>query len=289
MKSLRMHLPAYLFLLPALSLFIFFLFVPILSGLKLSFQKWGYGGAAWVGFGNYEAIFRDPAFWKSLQTTVVYTVFTVFFGIVISLIAAFLMEPITGKLQSFFKAAFYLPSVAPIVIISVLWGWLYNPSFGLLNYLLGQIGLEPVMWLGDPDVALFSIILMTLAVSQGPSILILAAALGGIPKDYQEAARIDGANVLQETFQVKLPLLKPTLLYLAIVNTVGSFQVFAPIYMMTAGGPNGSTTTIGYLIYENGFKKFDFGLASAQAAVLLVLVMIIAVIQYKFLSNDVEY
>ncbi|MCD9025307.1 carbohydrate ABC transporter permease [Cohnella silvisoli] len=289
MKSFRIYLPAYLFLLPALSLFILFMFVPILSGLKLSFQRWSFDGAKWVGFSNYAKIFHDSVFWDSLRTTVVYTVFTVFFGIVISLIIAFLMDPIAGKLQSFFKAAYYLPSVAPIVIISVLWGWLYNPSFGLLNYLLEQIGLEPVLWLGDPNIALYSIIMMTLAVSQGPSILILVAALGGIPKDYQEAATIDGANGLQETFHIKLPLLKPALLYLAIVNTVGSFQVFAPIYMMTGGGPNGSTTTIGFLIYENGFKKFDFGVASAQAVILLILVMIIAVIQFKYLSNDVEY
>lgn len=289
MSRLRPYIPAYLFLLPSSLLFFCFMFLPIFKGVQLSFQKWTLVGYEWVGLANYRKIFVDPAFWKSLSITGVYAIVTVLLGLFISLLVAFLIDPLSGKTQGFFKAAFYLPSVAPIIIVSILWGWLYNPSFGLFNYILEKFHLEPVLWLGDPKIALISIIIMALAVGQGPNILILAASLGGIPKDYQEAAQIDGANFLQEIIHIKIPMLKPTLTYLIVVNTVGSFQVFAPIYLMTSGGPNGSTKTMGFLIYENAFKKFDFGVASAQSVVLLILVMIIAVIQFRSMSSDLEY
>lgn len=289
MSRLRTYIPAYLFLLPSCLLFFCFMFLPIFKGVQLSFQKWTVAGYEWVGLANYQKVFEDPSFWKSLYITGVYALVTVILGLIISLLAAFLIDPLSSKAQGFFKAAFYLPSVAPIVIVSILWGWLYNPSFGLFNYLLAKFHMGPVLWLGDPNIALISIMIMTLAVGQGPNILILAASLGGVPKDYQEAARIDGANLLQEIVYIKIPMLKPTLTYLVVVNTVGSFQVFAPIYLMTSGGPNGSTKTIGFQIYENAFKKFDFGVASAQAVVLLILVMIIAVIQFRSMSSDLEY
>lgn len=289
MYRIRKALPGYLFLLPACLMFAGFMFLPIFKGLQLSFQKWTLNGYEWVGFSNYNQVFGDGFFWKSLWITAVFTVITVVAGLVLSLIAAFMIDPFQQRMQGVFKSAFYLPSVAPIVIVSIIWLWLYHPSFGLLNYLLEFIGVSPVLWLGDPKIALFSIILMTVAVSQGANILILVTSLGGIPKDYQEAARIDGANLWQEMIKIKLPMLKPTLTYLIVVNTVGSFQVFAPIYMLTAGGPNRSTTTIGFLIYENAFKKFDFGVASAQAVVLLVIVMIIAIFQFRTMSEDLEY
>ncbi|WP_409343978.1 carbohydrate ABC transporter permease [Paenibacillus sp. MBLB4367] len=289
MYRLRNALPGYLFLLPSCALFAAFMFMPIARGLQLSFQKWTMSGYEWVGLSNYEKVLGDTFFWKSLWITGLFTVVTVAVGLFLSLAAAFMIDPFKEKVQSAFKAAFYLPSVAPIVIVSILWLWLYHPSFGLLNYLLDSAGLAPVLWLGDPKIALFSIILMTIAVSQGSNILILVTSLGGIPKDYQEAARIDGANIWQEMIRIKLPMLKPTLTYLVVVNTVGSFQVFAPVYMLTSGGPNRATTTLGFLIYENAFKKFDFGVASAQAVVLLVIVMVIAIFQFRSMAGDLEY
>ncbi|MFD2329312.1 carbohydrate ABC transporter permease [Cohnella sp. GCM10020058] len=289
MYRLRKALPGYLFLLPSCVLFAVFMFTPIFRGLQLSFQQWTVSGYEWVGFSNYKTVFSDAFFWKSLGITGIFTVITVAAGLVLSLAAAFAIDPFKEKTQNVFKAAFYLPSVAPIVIVSIIWLWLYHPSFGLLNYLLDLAGLKPVLWLGDPQVALFSIILMTVAVSQGPNILILVTSLGGIPKDYQEAARMDGANLWQEIVHIKLPMLKPTMTYLVVVNTVGSFQVFAPVYMLTSGGPNRATTTIGFLIYENAFKKFDFGIASAQAIVLLAIVMIVAIFQFRTMAGDLEY
>ncbi|MFC5407482.1 carbohydrate ABC transporter permease [Cohnella soli] len=289
MYRFRNALPGYLFLLPSCALFAAFMFMPIFKGFQLSFQKWTISGYEWVGLSNYEKVLSDSVFWKSTSITAQFTVITVVAGLLLSLLAAFMIDPFKEKVQSIFKAAFYLPSVAPIVIVSILWLWLYHPSFGLLNYLLDSAGIAPVMWLGDPKVALISIMLMTIAVSQGSNILILVTSLGGIPKDYQEAARIDGATFWQETVRIKLPMLKPTLTYLIVVNTVGSFQVFAPVYMLTSGGPNRATTTLGFLIYENAFKKFDFGVASAQAVVLLLIVMVIAIFQFRTMAGDLEY
>lgn len=285
----RQWISAYLFLLPAAAFFLVFMYVPIMKALLLSFQEWSLTGTEWVGLDNYRIVLSDPEFYKALKITVIYVVLSVGLGLVVSIFIAMMIDPLTSKLQSFFKASFYLPSVAPIVIVSIVWSWLYNPSFGLLNYLLGEIGLPPVLWLGDPDLAIFSIVAMTLAVGQGPSILILSASLGGIPKDYYEAGRIDGTTGWSEMLHIKLPLLKPALLYLIVVNTVGSFQVFAPIYMLTSGGPNGATSTIGYLIYEKGFKTFAFSIASTQTVLLLIIVLVIAFIQFKWLSSDVEY
>ncbi|RAV22519.1 carbohydrate ABC transporter permease [Paenibacillus contaminans] len=289
MHRLRNVMPAYLFLLPSCLLFAAFMYAPIVKGLQMSFQSWTFDGHEWVGLDNFRKVFGDPVFWRSMRVTVLFTVVTVAAGLFVSLLAAFMIDPFREKVQTFFKAALYLPSVAPIVIVSILWIWMYHPAFGLFNYLLGKVGLGPVLWLGDPGVALVSIMLMTVAVSQGSNILILVTALGGIPKDYQEAGRIDGAGIWQEIVRIKLPMLKPTLTYLIVVNTVASFQVFAPVYMLTSGGPDRATTTIGFLIYENAFKNFDFGVASAQSIVLLIVVMAIAVVQFRLLASDLEY
>jgi len=288
-RTLKSWGSAYLFILPAVSFFILFMYVPIFRGLTLSLQEWSLTGTEWLGLDNYRAVLADDAFYRALWVTVKFTVLTVIPGLVIALFVSMMIDPLSGRTQAFFKAAYYLPNVAPIVIISIIWSWLFNPAFGLLNYLLSLVHIGPVLWLGDPDIAIYSIIGMTLATGQGASILILTAALGGIPKDYYEAAKIDGANFWTEIVRIRIPLLKPALLYLLVVNTVGSFQVFAPIYLMTSGGPDGATRTIGYLIYENGFKSFAYSIAATQTVLLLVIIFIVALVQFKFLSSDVEY
>lgn len=289
MKNLRSWLPGYLFLLPSMCLFLLFMYVPIAKGVVLSFQSWSISGNSWIGFSNYITSFQNPVFMKALGVTFLFTVGNVLLGIGFTVAISLMIDPLSSKLQSFFKAALYLPSVAPVVIVTVIWSWMYDPTFGMFNYLLGQLGFDSVLWLADPNMALISLIIMSVATGLGPGIVILVAALGGIPKDYYEAGKIDGTNAWYEIWHIKLPLAKPALLYLFVVNTVASFQVFAPVYLMTSGGPNGATTTLGFLIYENGFKKFDFGMASAQAVILLLIVMAIAIIQFKWMSSDVEY
>jgi multiple sugar transport system permease protein len=207
----------------------------------------------------------------------------------LALLLAFLVQPLRPRTQTFFKAAFYLPGVVSSVVLALVWAWLYNADFGLLNYLLSLVGVDPGLWLGDRRVALPAIALMTVVSGLGVPLLLLLASMGAIPDTYYEAARIDGAGPVRQFFAVTLPLLKPTLLYLLIVMTIGSFQVFETVYLMTNGGPSYATTTLVFLIYESAFRYYDFGLASAQAVVLFMLVAAMAVVQFTWLGGDVEY
>lgn len=279
-------LAGYLFLLPAFLIFIAFMYIPIINGLLMSFQKFNGKKFSWIGFENFINIFQDLSFWNSVKITVSYAGISVFLSILVSLAAAFAIEPTSEKLQKFFRGAFYLPGVAPGVVMAIVWKWLYDVNFGLLNYLLGILGLPEPMWLCDPATSLLSLILMYLVIGLGPYILILLAGLGAIPSDIYESARIDGANKIREVFFIKIPMLKPTILYLVVVQTINAFQAFVPMYLMTSGGPNGSTTTLGYLIYSTAFTRFEFGKASAQATMLMLIIGIIAVVQFRILTGD---
>jgi len=264
---------------------------PIVRVLQLSFVEYivRNGEQRWTGFNNYERIFSDELFYLALRNTFVYTLLVVPLALLIALGLAYLIHPLGTKAQTFFKAAFYLPGVVSSVVLALVWAWLYSADFGLLNYLLSLVGIDPVLWLGDTRFALPAVALLTIASGLGVPLLLLLAAMGNIPDDYYEAAEIDGANRLRQFWSVTLPLLKPTVLYLLIVMTIGSFQVFDTVYLMTNGGPSYSTTTLVFLIYESAFRFFDFGLASAQAVVLFTLVVVLAIVQFRLLAGDVEY
>lgn len=289
-KGGRWHsvISGYLFLLPAFATFTIFMLIPIINGLFISLQKFNGKSFIWVGLTNYVKIFADDMFLNAIKVTVTYAVETVLFGLLASLLTSFLIEPLPERLHKFFRGTFYLPGVAPGVVMAVVWNWLYDSNFGLINYLAGMAGIPKIFWLSDPKIALFALILMQLIIGQGPSILIILAALGSISKEICESAKIDGANKWIEIVHIKIPMIKPTLLYIVVVQTIAAFQAFIPMYLMTSGGPNGATTSMGYLIYSTAFTRFDFGVASAQAVVLMVIIAIIAVIQFKLLSKDVE-
>jgi len=281
----------YFFIAPAMILLTIVHIWPILRVLQLSFMQYVVrnGDQEWVGFENYHNVFTDDLFYVAIHNTFIYTLLVVPVALAIALGLAYLVHPLGPKAQTFFKAAFYLPGIVSSVVLALVWAWLYNADFGLLNYLLSLIGIDPVIWLGDTRTALPSVAIMTIASGLGVPLLLLLAAMGNIPDDYYEAAEIDGAGRLRQFWSVTLPLLKPTLLYLVIVMTIGSFQVFDAVYLMTNGGPSYSTTTLVFMIYESAFRYFDFGQASAQAVVLFVAVVILAVVQFRLLSGDVEY
>jgi multiple sugar transport system permease protein len=191
--------------------------------------------------------------------------------------------------QTFFKAAFYLPGVTSIAVLALIWKWLFNPVIGLFNVLLGAFGLPAQQWLGSPDLALPSLMFMALAAGHGAGIVLLTAAMGSIPPELYDAARIDGARERDELRYVTLPLLRPTLLYLLIIGTIGSLQLFGPVYLMTGGGPDHGTTTAVYYIYEQAFEEFQFGYASAMALVFMLILVGISFFQYRAFSADLEY
>lgn len=281
---------SYLFILVPVLLFFSFKIYPIVSALIMSFQEYGVMHSSWVGLDNYYEVLTDPIFWRALRVTVVYTVGTVPVNIMISFILSWLIFSQPKRIHNIFKGAFYLPSVTSGVTTSLMWLWIFNPmSQGLLNRLLSVFGIGNIVWLGTSKTALFSLMLMTYLGAHGPAIVLYMAAMGGVPESLYEAADIDGATNWAKLRYITLPLLKPTSLYLLVTGIISSFQVWNTVYLMTSGGPNFSTTTLAYHIYNTAFHYFDFGRASAMSFLLAFIIVATSLLQFKYLSSHVEY
>jgi multiple sugar transport system permease protein len=279
----------YFFIFPSLLAFLIFSLYPMLDSIVLSFQRLRLTGREWVGIENYLRLLDEPAFFKILTNTLLYALAIVPFGVLLSLTMAALIFRLPATAQTFYKSAFYLPVVTSGVVLSVIWLYLYDPAFGLLNYLLGKIGIEPVLWLADPTFSLLSIVIMYHASHWGGSIILLTASMGGIPKELYEAAAIEGASIFRQVISITVPLLKPALTYVSILGTIASLQIFTEIFVMTRGGPSYATTNLVFSIYEYGFIRFDFGRASAVAIILLVVTVSLAIVQFRVMRTNVEY
>ncbi|BFH70441.1 MAG: sugar ABC transporter permease [Paenibacillus dendritiformis] len=280
----------YAFIAVALVVFAVFTAYPVVSAFIISFQDYKPLGSTFIGFDNYINSFKDPLFWKSIVNTAVYTVLTVPVALIISFVVAILILPLNKKLQTTFKAVYYLPAVASGVAMSVVWLWIFDPmEAGILNQLLGLFGIGNLNWLGSSSTSMFSLVLMSWLASHGTAIIIYLAALLGIDDSYYEAAELDGASFLKKLWYIVIPFLKPTTLFLLVTGVIGSFQVFQNAYLMTGGGPDNSTTMVGLLIFNNAFKYFEFGKAAAQSLVLAAIIALISFIQFKFMGKDVEY
>lgn len=280
---------AYIFLLPAAIFFIGFVIIPMIGGIVMSFFDYNPKSATFIGIENYINIFKDEIFRKSLWNTLVLVIGNVPIVVVFSLFVSMTIFKKSAKIRSFFRGVFYLPAIASVVSITVVWGWIFHPNYGILNYVLSWFGIDPQVWLGNPSIAKWAILMVLVTLSVGQPIVLYMASLGNIPKDYLEAAEIDGANSSQVFKNITWPLLKPTTLYIVIITTINSFQCFSLIQLLTAGGPNYATTTIMYQVYERSFTLGQYGLASSMGVVLAVIVMSISIIQYKYLGSDVEY
>lgn len=285
----REWLAAYLFLLPAAIFFITFVIYPMIDGILMSFQNYTLRNSEWIGLENYRKIFADPIFRKSLMNTLILVLGNVPCVLVFSLFVAVTVYKRSSKIRSFFRSVFYLPAIASVVSITVVWGWILHPNYGILNYIIESLGGTGKLWLSDPKLAKWAILIILVTLSVGQPIVLYMASLGNVPKDYLEAAEIDGANSRQVFWNITWPMLKPTSLYIFIITTINSFQCFSLIQLLTAGGPNYSTTTIMYQVYEKSFTLGQFGLASSMGMVLAVIVIIISVVQYKFLGAGVDY
>jgi multiple sugar transport system permease protein len=288
-KFWHKHRWSYFFIAPSMILFFIFIAYPVAQAVLLAFQKVDLRGGDWVGLKNFQDLGASKLFWSSMQHTFVYAVFIVIAWITSSMIVASLIQPLVAPVQALFRAAFYLPNVISIVVISLVWIWIFDPDFGFFNYLLTLVGLPKVLWLQNPDIALWSIVLSTVLIVPGSGVVLYSAAMGSVPRDYYEAAEVEGANVLQKLLHITFPLLKPTTLYLTVIYTIAGFQIFERVYIMTNGGPINSTTTIVQLIFQTAFSDFNFGRASAEALILFAIIAVCSLIQFKFLSTDVEY
>lgn len=280
---------AYFFILPAYIPFLIFTVYPLLEGVRLSLYDATLKGQTFIGLENFKQLFQDEAFVRGLQNTVFFVVGVVPVALFLSLFIAVMIFPLRKSVQSFFRMSFYLPVVASGVILSMVWLWIYSPTFGLLNYILMSIGLPRVEWLGATSTALPSLALVVLTWIMGQPVILFVASLGNIPTSLLEAAEIDGANSWQRFWKVTFPLLLPTTLYVLVTQTIGVFQVFVVVLLMTRGGPAYATMTIVYDIWQTAFDFYHFGYASAMGVVLLIIVGTIAVIQYRFLGREVQY
>ncbi len=277
---------AYLFLLPKLIIFTLFILIPIIWAFLLAFQEVGIFSSTWVGLDNFKEVLTSKTFGIAMWNTFKFTLYTVPANVIIALIIASLIHPLGNKSQSFFRAAFYLPTVTSAVIIAMVWRWIYNYRYGLGNYIMDMFGLGPVDWLGASANALMSLIIMSILIPFGVGIILYLASMGSINESLYEAAKIDGATSFQRWLYVTLPLLKPTTLYLVMLSTIGSFQVFTQIILMTGGGPGNSSETLVHIIYKTAFRDMEFGVASAQAMVLFVVILLFSLIQYRILRTD---
>jgi len=278
-----------LFISPWLAGFLLFTAGPMLASLVLSFCKYDLHSLTWVGGKNYQVLLtRDPLFWKSLTNTAIYALFTVPLGLAGSLLLALLLNhPVRGI--AFFRTTFYLPSLVPAVASALVWSWVFHPDAGLLNYALSLVGIEGPKWLHDPKTALASLILMSLWGIGGGRMIIFLAGLQGISDELYEAASLDGARGWTIFRHITLPMLTPTLFFNLVLGIIGSFQVFTSAYVMTAGGPNNATMMYVLYLYNNAFRYFKMGKASAMAWILFVILLAFTVVQFRSASKWVYY
>lgn len=294
-RFLSKHGWSYAFIAPSMLTFVVFTLVPVLWSFLIAFQR---GSTPlrnpqfvepW--YANFVTAFtqQQGVFLVSIRNTLIYSLFTVTANILLGLILASLIQPLSNKLRTAFRAAYYLPAVSSALLIGMTWAFIYNGQWGFANYVLRIFGLAPVRWLSDPDIALPSIILSVMLTVPATAVVLFSAAMGGIPKEYYEAAQLDGAGPVRQWWNITLPLLKSTTLYLVVIYTIASFEVFDRIYVMVPSGVGNSTQTIVTQIYNSAFKDFDLGVGSAQSIVLFLLIASVAVLQFRAFRSDVEY
>jgi multiple sugar transport system permease protein len=278
---------AWWFVGPALLVIAVFFVLPVLAGLAMSLTDFDIYALAdlsnlrIVGLRNYAELLQRPLFWKALGNTLYFVVVGVPLSLAVSLGAALLLDSRFARFQPFFRTALFAPVVTTIVAVAVIWRYLLGTRYGFVNYALGAIGIAPIDWLGDPRFAMPAIILFAVWKNFGYNMVILLAGLQSIPRDLYEAARIDGASALARFRYVTLPMLAPILTIVGILTVAGYFQLFAEPYVMTQGGPLQSTVSVLYFMYEEGFKWWNLGTASAVAFMLFLLIFAVTLLQLR--------
>lgn len=267
----------WVFILPALVGTLIFIIIPVICSFGLSFAKWDLlNPIQFVGLANYREIFSEALFYKILLNTVVFALATSVLGVIIPLVlACILNSKIRGA--EFYKTAYFLPFITPMIVIGVVWEWIFDPNIGLLNHVLHL----HINWLYDTHFAMPALIIVSVWKLIGYNMVIFLSSLSGISQSMFEAAKIDGANALQTFKNVTVPLLSPTIFFVVIITAISSFQVFDLIYLMTQGGPLNSTNVLVYAIYQNAFEYFNVGKASAIAYVLFVIILVLTLVQWN--------
>ena len=287
----RMALSGWAFLTPALLLITVFFFLPVIAALLLSFTDFDIYALGdlnrlrFIGFNNYQQLLQSPLFWTAFANTFYFVMIGGPLSVAVSLSAALLVNSRLTRFPSLFRTLFFLPVVTTLVAVAVVWRYLYHPRYGLINYGLSLLGMEPIDWLGDPHWAMPALILMAIWKNFGFNMIIFIAGMQNIPVTLYEAAQIDGAGAWRQFRYITLPLLGPTFLLVALMTVIGYFQVFAEPYVMTQGGPANSTVSIVLLMYEEGFRWWNMGYASAIAFMLFALILAATALQLRLRRN----
>lgn len=281
-RRLKQTYSAYLFVAPATLLIVVFSFAAIIISLYISFFEWDIISDThpFVGLGNYRrALFEDELFWVAARNTLYYVALSVpGITILAFLLALLANEALVGR--AVFRTIFFLPSITPMVVIALIWIWLYTPD-GMLNGILGVFGLPQPNWLNDTNTAMPAVVIMSIWQAVGYYTAIYIAGLADIPKDFYDAAKVDGASRLQEIRYITVPLLRNVTLFVTVTLAIAAFQMFTQVYVMTQGGPINATETMQLLIYKNAFRYFKMGYASALSWLLFLAIFVLVAIQMR--------
>lgn len=266
-----------IFILPALLGTLIFIIIPVIFSFGFSFIKWDLlNQPKFVGFDNYIKIFSDPLFGKILLNTIIFALSTSILGVIIPLILAVILNSkIRGS--EFFKTAYFLPFVTPMIVIAIIWQWIFDPNIGVLNHFLRL----HINWLYDPNFAMPALIIVSVWKLIGYNMVIFLSGLAAMNQSLFEAAKIDGAGKIATFKHVTIPLLSPTIFFVVVITCISSFQIFDLIYLMTQGGPLDSTNVLVYAIYKNAFEYFKIGEASAIAYVLFIIIFGLTMLQWQ--------
>lgn len=271
-----------IFLLPNFIGFLTFIGVPIVSSLIISFTDWDLiGSITFTGFENYIRLVQDSKFWISFRNTILFILGYLPLVLIFGLACALLLNQ-KMKFRAFFRATFFLPVITSWVAVSLVWKWLYNPEYGLINYGLSTIGIDGPQWLNDPSTAMIGVILASAWKDIGFVMVLFLGGLQNISPTYYEAASIDGASKIRQLWNITIPLLAPTTFFVTIISLINSFQVFDQVMIMTGGGPGGSTVVMVQNIYNHAFRYFEMGYASAMSWILFLVIFFFTWIQMKF-------
>ena len=286
----RENLVGYAFMLPSLLFFLGFVIFPMGMALVTSFTNYSMTEFDFVGLTNYIRAFNDPVFQKSTLNTLIIVLVSVLAVTAFSLWVASVVYKMNNVSSSFFRIVFYLPIVTGTVAVTVVWKWMFNNYYGLLNYVLKNVGIiaNNVNWLGNPATALWCIITILFTTSIGQPIVLYISALANVDPSLVEAGEVDGANHLQVFWKIKWPQIMPTTLYILVITTINSFQCFALIQLLTSGGPNNATNTIMYNIYYHAYKLNEYGYGNAMGILLALLIAVFSFIQFRIARTENE-
>ncbi len=286
----REAIAAYVFLAPFIIFFSVFVIRAIFTAINMSFYEWAILKPVhpYIGLNNYKELFSDYVWWIAVKNTIVFTVLTVFGTTSVALISAVAVtQPIKGA--GFFRVLLYMPQLLSVGVVGLIWVWLLSTQFGVLNYAISFLGLQPINWLGDENTVIPALSLTTIWWGFGFPMLIFIAGLQGIPDHLYEAAKIDGANGRQLFTYITLPLLRPTMLFVTVTGVIAQFQVFGQPFIMTTGGPGRASYTVIYYLYEIAWRSFRMGYGSAVAVSLAVIMAVFTLVQFRVLGQRVDY